>query len=152
MRNNNNINDLIHKLSNYIDDMDDFQVERKTTTSHDLNEKIAFHEANLNHSVHELNYIKQRKEQEYREWVAKANQLDMAEKDLRQKIEEQSRHLSLSRANLEHSLRMLNLCPTSTSKDYLLDTTLNLSLNDALRKDWNLVGNHLAKSYLHNKK
>ncbi|TOO26569.1 hypothetical protein, partial [Vibrio parahaemolyticus] len=72
-------------------------------------------------------------------------------KKLEKIIEQQSKELAISKAQLEHGLRMIDLAPKSTVADYLANTSINKSLSEAISDDWQYVGGHLAHSMINNK-
>lgn len=112
-----------------------------------LQHNAAVQESTLQHYVSNLKHVQEMQRREMEQWQERARQLANQQKQLEMAIEQQSKNVALSKAELEHGLRMLDLFPNSSPRDYLADTSLFKSLNEAISEDWNHVGSHLANSY-----
>lgn len=116
-----------------------------------LKREAAVQESTLQHYIHNLKHIQEIQHLEFQRWQAKALELAEQQKKLEKIIEQQSKELAISKAQLEHGLRMIDLAPKSTVADYLANTSINKSLSEAISDDWQYVGAHLAHSMINNK-
>lgn len=109
-------------------------------------------ESRLQNHVQHLRHLKELQQKEFQQWQSRVQELTSHQKLLEQQIENQSKNLAFSKAQLEHGLRMINLLPNSTAEDYLANTTLHKSSEENLRGDWGKVGEQLAQSFFYNEK
>lgn len=109
-------------------------------------------EHNLNECLVNLEHLEHIKRIEEREWRVRSEQLERKTRELKLEAQYHSQTLATSKANIEHSLRMINLFPSSTSDDYLKCTNSNKSISESLKNDWSRVGDQLASSLYELKK
>ncbi|MDD9197543.1 hypothetical protein PVK62_17105 [Aliivibrio sp. S3MY1] len=111
-----------------------------------LQHSAAFQELCLKECLNNLDHLEYVQKKEYDQWQERAQRLRAQKEQLRLQVQEHSQALALSKAQIEHSLRMINLFPDSSASDYLKSTSLNKTLNETLRKDWEKVGDQLAQT------
>lgn len=109
-----------------------------------------FEESKLQNHLHHLRHLQEVQQLEFQMWQKKAQELSNKQKELEQIIEQQSKTLALSKAQLEHGLRMIDLMPSSRPSDYLANTGLNKSASENINSDWVKVGEQLARSFFSN--
>ena len=127
------------------------QNEQDSRQLDNLKQEAALQESTLQHYIHNLKHIQEIQQLEFQRWQTKALELAEQQRKLEKIIEQQSKELALSKAQLEHGLRMIELTPSSTIADYLANTSINKSISEAISDDWKCVGAHLAHSMINNK-
>lgn len=136
------------EYQHYIDSLK--TVIKRTEESKDKLQHLQISASNQKDSLRDclnnLSHLEEIRKQEQQQWQIRAQQLANRKKELELQAEHYSRALAFSNAELEHSLRMINLFPSSSSKDYLNKAHQNASISESLKKDWANVGDQLALS------
>lgn len=148
-----NMKNLSENYSNYIQSLKTIvrQNEQDGRQLNNQKQATAFQESSLQHYIHNLKHVQEIQQLEFQHYQKKALELAEQQRKLEKIIEQQSKELALSRAQLEHGLRMIELAPSSTIADYLANTSINKSISEAISDDWKYVGAHLAHSMINNK-
>ncbi len=115
-----------------------------------LNSNTLVEESQLQSYVQNLRHIQEVQHREYELWQQRALAFSRQQKHLELLIENQSKNLAISKTQLEHGLRMINLMPNSKAEDYLANTNIDKSANENLRNDWEKVGDQMASSFFKN--